>query len=230
MIHFHNLDCMVLMKKTPDQYYELAIVDPPYYSNAQKIITPGGRLTTTGVERRKYPMPHWKPPTGEYFQELLRVSKQQIIWGINYYDIPYLGPGRIVWDKVKDTGTDFSDCEIAYCSLLNRIKIVRYMWDGMRQAKSLAEGTTMQGNKRLNEKRIHPTQKPVALYKWLLDLFARPGDHIFDSHAGSGSSIIACMDMGYDIDACEIDPLYYAMTQKRIEDHNRQLQFNFNVR
>lgn len=227
-INLMNVDCMEYMRSLPDKAYELAIVDPPYYSNAYSIITPGGRLSTTGVERRKYEMPHWEPPTPEYFKELFRVSKHQIIWGINYFLIENPGMGRIVWDKVKDNGTNFSDCEIAYCSLLKHVKIFRYMWNGMLQGKSMHEGTVMQGNKTLNEKRIHPTQKPVALYKWLLATFATPGDRILDTHLGSGSIAIACHELGFDLDACEIDPAYFAKTVQRFEAHKQQPVFDFN--
>ena len=218
----HNCDCMMLMKERPDKYYDIAIVDPPYYSNAYSIITPGGNLSTTGIERRKYPIPHWEPPTKEYFKELFRVSKEQIIWGINYFDISP-GPGRIVWDKCKDNGTYFSDCEIAYCSKLKHVRIFRYLWNGMLQGKSMYEGTVARGNKRNKEKRIHPTQKPVALYQWLFQEFVQPGDKVLDTHGGSMSSAIAAYDFGEAFfELCEIDREYFVKGKQRFEDYKYQ--------
>jgi len=212
---YYNMDCMEGMKSFPDNYFDLAIVDPPYYSNAYSIITPGGNLSTTGIQRRKYKMPHWIPPEKKYFEELFRVSKEQIIFGINYFDINP-GSGRIVWDKVKDNGTDFSDCEIAYCSLIKHVKIYRYMWNGMIQG-SRQDGTKAQGNKALNEKRIHPTQKPVALYEWLLTQFARQGDVILDTHVGSASSLIACHNTNHHYVGFELDAEYYAASRRRLD-------------
>ncbi len=177
------------------------------------------------------------PPDPAYFRELFRVSKHQIIWGINYFPIKNPGPGRIVWDKVRDNGTDFSDCEIAYCSLLQKVRIVRYLWNGMLQGRSIQEGTIMRGNKRQNEKRIHPTQKPVPLYRWLLEQYAAPlADvapiRILDTHLGSGSIAIACHDLieegcHFSLDAAEIDPLYYHAALKRYQDHAQQQSFRF---
>ena len=117
----------------PDKCFNLAVVDPPYYDNARSIIIPGGDISTTGVKRSKYKMPHWEVPRLEYFFELSRVAEEQIIWGINYFHIQNMGPGRIVWDKEADNGTRFSDCEIAYCSAINHVEIFRYRWNGMIQ-------------------------------------------------------------------------------------------------
>lgn len=221
-VNLYNVDCMDFMANVPDKFYDLAVVDPPYYSNAYSIITPGGNLSTTGIERRKYAMPQWEPPTEAYFRELFRVSKEQIIWGINYFPIAP-GPGRIVWDKCKDNGTLFSDCEIAYCSMLKHVRIFRFLWNGMLQGKSISEGTVAQGNKLLNEKRIHPTQKPVALYRWLFREFVKEGDKVLDTHGGSMSSAIAAYDCGDgDFDLCEIDPAYFAAGKDRFEQYARQ--------
>lgn len=222
-VNLHNCDCMEFMAKIPDQSYDLAVVDPPYYSNAYSIITPGGNISTTGIERRKYDMPHWEPPTGQYFKELFRVSKAQIIWGINYFPIAP-GPGRIVWDKCKDNGTKFSDCEIAYCSLLKHVRIFRYMWNGMIQGKSIDEGTIAKGNKKHNEKRIHPTQKPVALYRWIFREFVKEGYKVLDTHGGSMSSAIAAYDFGSGIfDICEIDTQYFNRAKERFDDYTNSL-------
>ena len=209
------------MRSLPDKYFDLAIVDPPYYTNAYSIITPGGVLSTTGIKRKKYKMPHWEPPTDEYWDELFRVSKEQIIWGINYLSINP-GGGRIVWDKVKDNGTNFSDCEIAYCSLIKHVKIFRFIWNGMIQGTP-GNGTKAIGNKKLNEKRIHPTQKPIALYEWLLNTFAKPDDLILDTHVGSASSLIACYRTHHDYVGFEIDRDYYKSSKERLEQEMAQM-------
>lgn len=221
-VKLHNCDCMAFMAKVPDRFYDLAIVDPPYYTDAKTIITPGGDITTTGIRRRKYDMPHWEVPTEAYFRELFRVSKEQIIWGINYFPIAP-GTGRIVWDKCCDNGTLFSDCEIAYCSIIRRVKIFRFMWNGMLQGKSMTEYNVPQNAKHLKEPRIHPTQKPVVLYKWLFREFVKERDKVLDTHGGSMSSAIAAYDFGDGVfDLCEIDPAYFAAGKQRFETYSSQ--------
>lgn len=221
-------DCMAVMREMPDNAYDLAIVDPPYGRGED-----GGTNRNHGVKQRNgtvmlcrdggYQAKSWdrKPPPPEYFAELRRVSRHQIVWGINYYSVAWPG-GRIIWDKVND-GADQSGAEIAFCSLNQRVDILRYMWRGMMQGVSIAQGTIQQGNKALNEKRIHPTQKPVKLYEWILDTYAKPGDRILDTHMGSGSIAIACHYRGHPLTACEIDADYYAAAVERIERETRQL-------
>lgn len=139
------------------------------------------------------------------------------------------GGGRIVWDKCND-GSDQSGAEIAYCSLNNRVDIVRFMWRGMFQGKSISEGTVQQGNKKLNEKRIHPCQKPVAVYEWILQNYAKPGDLILDTHVGSGSSLIACHRMGFEYVGFELDADYYRQSNERLESEKAQLSiFDFGI-
>ena len=208
----YNMDCMEAMRQMPDKCFDLAVVDPPYYENAKGIIVPGGKISTTGVERRKYNMPHWEPPTNEYFSELERVSKNRIIWGINYFLMANPGFGRIVWDKEADNGTKFSDCEIAYCSAINHVEIFRYRWNGM-----------LQQNMKQKEIRIHPTQKPVALYDWIFRNYAKPGDRILDTHLGSGSSRIAAYNAGLDFVGFEIDPDYFRAQEERFQRHAAQV-------
>lgn len=143
---YYNVDCMEGMKHFPDKYFDLAIVDPPYFSGPERREYYGRAVSTIGVKRRSYhKMDTWEVPGEDYFKELFRVSKEQIIWGCNYYDYPF-GPGRIVWDKCNGTSS-YSDCEIAYCSLYNSVRMFRYMWNGMLQGKSLTEGWIQQGNK-----------------------------------------------------------------------------------
>jgi site-specific DNA-methyltransferase (adenine-specific) len=216
---------MAAMKKIDDNYFDLAITDPPYFEGPDKEFYFGGGFSSTGVERPDYKgMENWDVPNEEYFKQLIRISKHQIVWGINYYPIENLGPGRIIWDKRNDTSS-FSDAEIAYCSLNDRVDIFRFMWNGMLQGRNRANGTVMQGNKKLNEKRIHPTQKPVELYLWLLENYAKEGDKILDTHCGSGSSIIAAarFNKAIDIIAFEIDKTHYEESKKRISKETMQV-------
>ena len=221
---------MEYMKDIPDNVFDLAIVDPPYFSGPEKRKYYGNKTgksihSKTGakqkIKRVEYNVSQeWIIPDVLYFNELKRISKQQIIFGVNYYDI-ILGIGRIVWDKVN-IESSFSDCEIAYCSLHDSTRIFKYMWNGMMQGKSIIEGEIQQGNKKLNEKRIHPTQKPVALYKWLLTNYAKPGDKLLDTHSGSGSFRIAAYDLGFDLESCELDPDYYRDNETRYQNHIKQ--------
>lgn len=225
------MDCMQVMKEFPDKYFDLAIVDPPYGRKEH-----GGR-NRSGYVRQKngskifvkdgqYENRNWdnETPSEDYFNELMRVSKNQIIFGCNYFDYPLIG-GRIVWDKCND-GSDQSGAEIAYCSMNDRVDIFRYMWRGMFQGKSITEGTTQQGNKRLNEKRIHPTQKPVALYEWLLNRYAKPNDIILDTHVGSASSLIACYNTNHKFFGFELDEYYYKVSKQRLDTEMAQMRLS----
>lgn len=211
MIEYYNEDCMEGMKRYKDKHFSLAIVDPPYFSGPDKLGYYGKVISKTKVKRQSYEIKgSWNIPEQKYFDELLRVSKNQIIWGINYYSIKNMGEGRIVWDKINDFST-FSDGEIAYCSLIKTVRFYRFMWNGM-----------LQGDMANKESRIHPTQKPVKLYKWLLHNYAKQGDKILDTHVGSASSLIACYDMGFDAVGFELDKDYYEASKKRLEDFMAQ--------
>jgi site-specific DNA-methyltransferase (adenine-specific) len=210
---FINCNCMDLMKEFPNKIIDLAIVDPPFFSGPNK------KNYYRGGNSKKYNTAYkdicsWETPKQNYFDELLRVSKNQIIWGINYYNINYLGTGRIIWDKKNDIpGNSFSDCEIAYCSLFHHVRIFRYLWSGFRQE-----------NMKNKEKKIHPTQKPLELYRWILKNYAEEGNIILDTHVGSGSSIIACIEFGFKYIGCELDNDYYNKAQKRINDSYNELE------
>lgn len=219
----YNMNCMKGMKEFPDGHFDLAITDPPYFSGPERREFYGRKTSPIGVRRSYQKSQDWRVPGPEYFKELARVSKNQIVWGVNYFSHAYLGPGRIVWDKCNGKSS-FSDCEIAYCSLHDSVRLFRYMWNGMMQGKSVEEGWIQQGDKSKNEKRIHPTQKPVALYKWLLSKYAKPGDKILDTHVGSGSSLVACEDMGFEYIGFETDPHYYALARKRLEEERAQMR------
>lgn len=218
-----NEDNLIGMKKFPDKYFKLAIVDPPYFSGPEKRKFYGQEVSNKGVKRIDYPVTDtWELPTPEYFRELFRISEHQIIWGCNYYDWIF-PPGRIIWDKVNGNSS-FSDCEIAYCSKHETVRMFRYMWNGMMQGKSITEGHIMQGNKKLNEKKIHPTQKPVNLYKWLLSQYANEGDNILDTHVGSGSSRLASFELGFDFTGFELNKIHFAKQEERFKNYKAQLR------
>lgn len=205
-------DCMNFLPDFPDNYFDVAVVDPPYgikehggknrskyvkQKNGSSIYVPDGGYKNFGWDN--------SPPELEYFKQLFRVSKNQIIW-----------------DKCND-GSDQSDAEIAFNSLTRRVDIFRYMWRGMFQGKSIAEGTVQQGNKKLNEKRIHPTQKPVNLYRWICHKYLQKGMKILDTHVGSASSLIAYEEYGLEYVGYEINKDYYDSAQKRLNEFRSQL-------
>ena len=229
---FYCMDCMDSMKKFPDKFFELAIVDPPYgiyASNPSKkpavVMQKNGKFLRT--KTNEYTKKSWdnKPAGSEYFDELFRISNNQIIWGANYYNFE-MGIGRIVWDKLNGQ-SDQMGCEIAYNSFNNRTDIVRFMWSGMFQGVycglNLQQAMIQQGNKSLNEKRIHPTQKPIALYKWLLTNYAHKGDKILDTHVGSASSLIACHQLGFQYWGFELDHDYYIAASERLAKAKAQV-------
>jgi len=196
---------MKLMGRYEDNHFDLAIVDPPYGINMAKGVEVGK------WKRKIHKEKNWdnEIPKKEYFNELFRVSKNQIIWGGNYF-IQHLKNTRcfIFWDK-KNGDNFMSDGELAWTSFNSSVR--RYQYNHIQEYNAGIE-------------RIHPTQKPVALYKWLLKNYANEGDKILDTHLGSGSIAIACHDLGFNLTACELDTDYYNAAMKRIEDHKKQLQ------
>ena len=224
-ITLHEGDCMDVLRGLPDKSFDLAIVDPPYYSGPERRQFYGKRVSDIGVHRLYAKSEKWLVPSAEYFEELQRVAKFYIVWGCNYFDYIF-AHGRIVWDKCNGKSS-FSDCEIAATNLIESVRLFPFMWNGMCQGKSMSEGRVMQGNKALNEKRIHPTQKPVALYAWLLKTFAQKGWTVLDTHLGSGSSAIACYELGHPMVGIEIDHNYYKAAERRLIDYQRQLKLLF---
>ena len=212
MINLYNEDCLQAMRRMDTDQYDLAIVDPPYFSDYGKKNYRGPERSTRGIRRQSKKIKHWKVPQKEYFQELERVSKNRIIWGCNYFGKYINSSGRLVWFK-KNLNITFSKCEIASHSYGVRVDYFAYKWNGM-----------LQENMKRREKRIHPTQKPVALYTWILNNYAKEGDKILDTHLGSGSIAIACHDMGYSLDGYELDTDYYEAACKRLKEHQRQLK------
>lgn len=220
-ISLHHGNCMEVLRELPDKSFDLAIVDPPYYSGPERRGFYGRRCSATGVDRVNYhKSDKWLIPDSDYFRELFRVCRYYIVWGCNYFDF-HFAPGRVVWDKCNPSST-FSDCEIAATNLFSSVRLFPFMWNGMCQGKSMTEGRIMQGNKKLNEKRIHPTQKPVALYAWLLTQYAQDGWRILDTHLGSGSHAIACEMLGFSLLGIELDQHYYDAARKRIMEYQQE--------
>lgn len=204
-----NEDCMELLKRTTDKFYDLALVDPPYGGNDAIGLKNNSNGRKQASKRREYRLFENSCPNIEYFNELKRVSKKQIIWGVNFYPYSeiFVG-GRLCWDK---KGTAFGRAELAYLSFTKSVDVCEIIWNGM-----------LQQDMKNKEDRIHPTQKPVALYKWLLDKYAKQGDKILDTHLGSGSIAIACHDYGFELTACELDEEYYNKAIERITNHTKQ--------
>lgn len=195
-----NEDNMLLMERYPDNYFDLAIVDPPY-----GIGMGGGKIGNSKKDYKQFAGEDNSIPPKEYFQELMRISKNQIIWGANYM-IDYLYPTScfLVWDKVQPQDFTMAMAEFAWTSFNSPAKICKKRIVGA------------------DEIRLHPTQKPIYLYKWILDLYAKQGDKILDTHLGSGSIAIACHDYGFELIACELDKEYYDKAIQRIKNHVSQ--------
>lgn len=201
-----NMDCIEYMQQFPDKYFELAIVDPPYGS-IDAIGLVDNKKGKQATKRTNYKLFDNIAPENEYYIELERVSKNQIVWGGNFLG---LCGGVIVWQK---NGTAFGEAEVAICSTHKSVKIFEYTWNGM-----------LQQDMKNKETRIHPTQKPVALYRWLLQNYAKQNDKILDTHLGSGSSRIAADMEGFDFYACELDKDYFNASCKRFEEYKQQLK------
>jgi len=191
------------MKKLPDKYFDLIVTDPPYGINIASNGYVGGRKL---AEVTNYGIQEWDKsiPSGAYFREMFRVAKNLIIFGGNYMT-DYLPPSScwVVWDK--DNTGNFADCELAWTSFQKSVKRLKFRWNGMLQEQM-----------NWKEKRVHPTQKPIALGRWLLETFANKGDKIFDPFAGSGSFLVACKQLGYDFVGCEINKDYVDIIDKRL--------------
>lgn len=196
MINLYNIDNMAFMADKPDNYYELAIVDPPY-----------GIGISSNPVRQLHAKKQWdkKIPNLKYFDELVRVSKNQIIWGGNYF-IDFLKNTQcfLIWNKMQPFDFSLAMCEMAWTSF-------------SKPAKMFTQSVLKERNK------IHSCQKPIKLYEWLLENYANKGDKILDTHGGSFSSVIACINMEFDIDCCELDKDYFDSAVKRVQAHASQL-------
>lgn len=199
---------MEVMATFKDKQFDLAIVDPPYGIDlANMNMGVGKSKKASKIHNRKWKPKDWdkNTPTKEYFNMLFRVSKNQIIWGGNYFELPPCY-GYVIWDKEIPKGLSFSDCEMAWHSFKKAPKMFKYSAYLDKKSK------------------VHPTQKPVKLYKWLLNKYAEKGETILDTHLGSGSIAIACYDLGYDLTGIELDKEYYDAAVKRFNQHKAQLQ------
>jgi len=210
-IELLNIDCMEYMSTVPDKFFDLAIVDPPYGINMD-----GGKYGIDGAaEAKTYTKKDWDKvaPDKAYFDELMRVSKNQIIWGANHFisKIPYDSSAWIVWDKDK-VGGYFADCELAWTSFDKAVRKFKWTWHGF-----------IQQNMANKQERIHPTEKPIKLYQWILQNYAQSGDLILDTHLGSGSIAIACHEEKFNMVGCEIDTEYFQSANKRYLNHIAQI-------
>lgn len=199
MINLYNEDCLQALRRMDTDQYDLAIVDPPY-----------GIGISNNPVRQKHKKKNWdnKIPDTEYFTELLRVSKNQVIWGANYFiEYLYNTQNFIIWNKLQPENFSLAMAEIAWSSIQKPIKIFTYSIHKHNQTN-----------------KIHPTQKPVELYKWILQNYAKEGDKILDTHLGSGSIAIACHDMGFSLDGYELDTDYFEAAKQRLEKHQQQLK------
>lgn len=212
MIELFHIDCMEYMKGLDDNAFDLAIVDPPYGIGESGKTNKSRGLLSIAKNYKSFSGDDLKPSTIEYFNELQRVSKNQIIWGANHF-MQNIGLGSscwIVWDKLNGKN-DFADCELAYTSFKTAVRQFKFRWNGM-----------LQGDMKNKEFRIHPTQKPVKLYEWLLKNYAKKGERILDTHLGSVSSAIAAYYGGFDFVGCELDEYYYHAAKQRLDMETRQ--------
>lgn len=211
----YNADCLDAMRKMPDNAFDLAVVDPVYGDVKQGGYMKNAESTARLAKAIQYHTAVWdQQKTGkEYFDELFRVSREQIIWGGNYF-VEEIGRNSqcwLVWDKKHPDGVQFADVELAWTSFDRAARIFRFLWNGM-----------LQENMKEKETRLHPTQKPVALYEWIFKNFAEPGMKILDTHLGSGSSRIAALEAGLDFVGYEIDKTYYALQEQRFQNYAAQ--------
>ena len=203
-ISIYNCDCMELLRQTPDNYYSLALVDPPY--GIERFKKPSGTTRFKSSKLMQEEGLTWdNKPKDEYFEELFRVSKNQIIWGANNFTLP---PSEyfLVWNK-KQTVDNFAGAEYAWVSM------------GLKTPAKVYDYGIHKHN---HTDKIHPTQKPIDLYRYILDKYAKPNDKILDTHLGSGSIAIACHDYKYELTACELDKEYYDKAIQRIKNHVSQ--------
>lgn len=238
-IQLLNVDCNDYMKGLKDRAFSFVSADPPYFKKVGKMGYFGANQSSINVKRGQYNIPNWDQqlPTIEFYNEMKRIGENWAIWGANYYD--FIGPvhktprraelaqwladhptGWIVWDKVNGE-SDFNDFELCYTSFNMPTVKFTFMWNGMLQGASLSRPDIAQGNKKLNQKRIHPTQKPIQLYEWLFSHSTFSGP-ILETHAGSFSAGIAAHRLGIDLTGCELDPNYYKAACKRFKEQTAQ--------
>lgn len=237
-INLYNQDCMEYMRMIPDKHFDWVITDVPYGINVAKM--PFTRETDMPckqkngsilrVKKSAYKQSEWDntTPTQEYFNEVCRISKNQIIFGVEYVNWIGLGNGRIKWNKLVPAGLSFKKYEMAYCSTIDKIENVHYLWAGFCQGRSVLNPTTQQGNKKLNEKRIHPCHKPTLLWDIILNRYVTPFSKILDTHMGGASLAISIIkrnkysSMPLQFVGCEIDNDYFERSVNRIKAYQSQ--------
>lgn len=212
-LSLYNGDCMEFMKDCKDNEFDLAIVDPPYGIGESGDRNKSRGCLATSKDYKAFAGNDLSPPEPEYFNQLFRVTKNQIIWGANHYITRFIqdSPCWLVWDK-ENGATDFADCELAFTSFKTAVRKFKFQWQGM-----------LQGDMKNKEQRIHPTQKPVKLYEWLLTNYAKPDQKILDTHLGSASSAIAAHYFGCEFTGIEIDEDYFKASLERITEQTRQM-------
>lgn len=210
------MDCIDLMARYPDKYFDLAVVDVPY--GIGESLNDNKSRSKLG-KSKAYTKKNWdlSAPEKIYFDELKRVSKNQIVWGANHFisKLPFDSSCWIVWDK-QNGSNDFADCELAWTSFNTAVRKFEFRWHGM-----------LQGNMKEKEFRIHPTQKPVALYDWIYKNYSTEGMKVLDTHLGSGSSRISANKNKLNFVGCEIDEEYFNLQNKRYENFSKQLRIDF---
>ena len=226
-------DCIQTMARYSDGYFDLAVCDIPYGINLGNMAflketktrtkQKNGTILNANKKKKVYTSKDWdlETPTQDYFNELKRVSKHQIIFGVEYVNWEGLGNGRIKWNKGVAEGMSFKPYEMAYCSIIDFEMEINLLWAGMQQAKSITEPMTSQGNKKLNEKRIHPCHKPIMLYDIIYQTFGFDGMKIIDTHLGGGSNRISADKFGFEFVASEIDDEYFEKQEKRFSDYKK---------
>lgn len=211
---YYNMDCMDGMKEFPDKYFDLAVIDPPYGIGENGSKNKSRGKIAKAKDYKTFAGKDAAPPDNKFFKELFRISKNQIIFGANHFisRIPFDSSCWIVWDK-NNGNSDFADCELAWTSFKSAVRKFKYTWQGM-----------LQEDMKNKEFRIHPTQKPVALYRWIFEKYAEKGMKILDTHVGSASSLIAAHDAGLQYVGFELDKYYYDVSKKRLEEHTAQMR------
>lgn len=238
-------NCIDEMKNFKDKFFNIANVDPPYFSGPEKRGFYGKKISNAKIKRKDYlKTDTWEIPSADYFTELFRVSENQIIWGANYFTfknvIPFKTPRRneidqfikenpfgwIIWDKCNGSSS-FNDYELAWSSFNEPTYIYQFMWNGMMQGLSENNGHIMQGNKKLNQKRIHPTEKPIKLYRYFLHRYTKPFDKVLDTHLGSGSHRLASIDFQVSFYGIEINQFHFENQESRFKQFSNILQIDF---
>ena len=208
----YNMDCLEAMRKMKDKEFDLAVVDPPYGIGESGSKNYTRSCLACSTDYKSFYGDDAQAPVKEYFTELFRVSKNQIVFGANHFisKMPYDSHCWLIWDK-ENGENDFADCELAWTSFDSAVRVFRFRWQGM-----------LQGNMKSKESRIHPTQKPIALYAWIFTRYAKPGMKVLDTHLGSGSSRIAAYDAGLDFVGYEIDKEYFDKQEERFAAYAAQ--------